>query len=286
LQFPSLSEFTEKVTKFELKFNNKISEGVKSISDKDPLIVEAFKTSVHLLPSPFDVMAEAIFNDFKGSDEEKFEQVKEVLEEFRSQGEDHYNDLISKLGSLHSDVLELKDSTAKQSTLLEIKVMISSMHRMLPFLTYGKIKVRQQGQPMHSGIYDDRRYFIEVTNTTSNTVAKNRQGSITVSGTEITNSSRVWEKNYQETIDIGHKEFLYLFKVSVFSENSGRNETRLYFSHPLAMDPVNEAAVEQYNDKLDKTLRILIRSENAQYPAESESMTKTVRQLINEAVED
>lgn len=105
--------------------------------------------------------------------------------------------------------LELKDSAAKQSTLLEIKDMISSIHRTLPILTYGKIKVSQEGHHMHGGMYDDRSYFIEVVNTTSNTVAKNCQGSITVPGTEITNSIRVWEKNYQESIDIGHKEFLY-----------------------------------------------------------------------------
>lgn len=286
MQFPSWSEFTEKATKFELQVNDKITEGVKSISDKHPLIVTAFKTSIHLLPPPFDVLIEATFNNFKGSDEEKFEQVKEFLEEFQSQGEDHYNDLTSKLGSLHSDILELKDSAAKQSTLLELKDMISSMQGTLPVLSYGKIKVRRARHQMHGGIYDDRSYFIEVINTTSNTVAKNCQGSITVFGTEITNTSRVWEKNFQETIDIGHKEFLYLFNVSVFSENSGRNQARLYFSHPLAIDLVNETALEQYNNKSDKTLRVLIQSENAHYPSESESMTKTVRQIIDQAVQD
>jgi hypothetical protein len=199
LQFPSWSEFIEKATKFELQVNDKISGGVKSISNKHPLIVTAFKTSIHLLPPPFDILVEATFNNFKGSDEEKFEQVKEFLEEFQSQGEDHYNDLTSKLGSLHSNILELKDSAAKQSTLLEIKGMISSMQGPIPILTYGKIKVGRTRHQMHGGIYDDRRYFIEVINTISNTVAKNCQGSITVFGTEIANSSRVWEKNYQET---------------------------------------------------------------------------------------
>lgn len=72
----------------------------------------------------------------------------------------------------------MEDSAAKQSTLLEIKDMISSMHRTLPILNYGKIKVRQEGQHMHGGMYDDCSYFIEVVNTTSNTVAKNCQGSI------------------------------------------------------------------------------------------------------------
>ena len=38
LQFPSWSEFTEKVPKFELRVNDKNS-GVKSISDKHPIIV-------------------------------------------------------------------------------------------------------------------------------------------------------------------------------------------------------------------------------------------------------
>jgi hypothetical protein len=77
-----------------------------------------------------------------------------------------------------------------------------------------------------------------------------------------------------------------LFKVSVFNENSGRHQARLYFSHPLDIDPVNEIALEQYHHKLDKTLRVLTQSENAQYPSESESVTKTVREIINESVED
>jgi hypothetical protein len=119
---------------------------------------------------------------YSKTDEEKFEQVKEFLDEFQSQGEDHYNDLTSKLRSIHSNVLELKNSIAKQSTLLEIEYMISSMRRTLPILTYGKIKVRQERQPMHGGIFDNRSYFIEVVITTS-------VCSITVSGTEITNSS-------------------------------------------------------------------------------------------------
>jgi hypothetical protein len=38
LQFRPWSEFTEKVAKFELRVNDKNS-GVKSISDKHPLIV-------------------------------------------------------------------------------------------------------------------------------------------------------------------------------------------------------------------------------------------------------
>ena len=153
--------------------------------------------------------------------------------------------------------------------------MISSIHRTLPILTYGKIKVSQEGHHMHGGMYDNRSYFIEVVNTTSNTVAKNCQGSITVPGTEITNSIRVWEKNYQERVF-----------VSVFSEKSGEKETRLYFSYPFALNPVNEAGVVQYKDKSDKTLRVLIQSENAHYPSESESMTKTVRQIIDQAVQD
>lgn len=155
-----------------------------------------------------------------------------------------------------------------------------------PALKYGKPIVRKTKLPAHSGIYHTSKYFIEVVNATTNTVAKNCKGSITISGSEITNQATVWEKNNDYSIDIAHREFLYLFKVSIFRDKTGKEESRLYFSHPLAVDLVDEAAMESYSDNLDKSLSILVQSDNASFPSEVESFNKTIHQIISGAVEE
>jgi hypothetical protein len=135
---------------------------------------------------------------------------------------------------------------------------------------------------MHGGVYDSKKYYIEVINTTPNTVAKNCTGSISITGRP--DIITAWEKGTSETIEIGHKEFLHLFSVSVFSKESHLPETRLYFYSREGADIVNEAAQTRYTDNLDRKITILIKSENAHFPSRSESFSKTIRQIINEAV--
>ena len=128
-------------------------------------------------------------------------------------------------------------------------------------------------------------YFVEVVNTIPNTVARNCRGSITLSKSSITNRSTVWEKNY-ETIDIGHREFLYLFTLDVFRDEKETELTRLYFSHPLSLDPVDEKSRQAYDENLHKKLSVLIQSDNAGFPSETQSFSKTIHQIIYDAVED
>jgi CHAT domain-containing protein/Tfp pilus assembly protein PilF len=126
LQFPLWGELIHRVGIFEEQVGDKISKKVTNFSDKHPLIATAFKTSLHLLPSPFDSIAEAIYDSFNGSDEEKLEQVKTYLEKIQTQGEEHYNEMTSMLNRIDNNVIELKDIAAKQNTLLEIKDFIVS----------------------------------------------------------------------------------------------------------------------------------------------------------------
>ena len=78
-----------------------------------------------------------------------------------------------------------------------------------PDLKYGRPIVRKSTHRAHGGIYNTLEYFIEVVNTTPNTLAQNCEGSITVSGTGIINQATVWKRDYQPTINIDHREFLY-----------------------------------------------------------------------------
>jgi hypothetical protein len=95
----------------------------------------------------------------------------------------------------------------------------------------------------------------------------------------------VWEKGETEIIDIGHREFLHLFRVSVFSREPQTSETRLYFYNRRRPDIVDEAAIERYAQSLDKKISPLIQSEKAHFPSESETFSKTIRQIIEDAQE-
>jgi hypothetical protein len=123
---PSLREFLEKESKFEQQVNDKINDGLKGFSDKHPLISTAFKTSLHLLPPPFDTIAQNIYNTSDDSDEEKLKQVREFLNKIRTKDEDHFNRIVAKLDKICDNLVQLKDSVATQDTLLEIKDIIIS----------------------------------------------------------------------------------------------------------------------------------------------------------------
>jgi len=155
-----------------------------------------------------------------------------------------------------------------------------------PRLEFGRIIVRKQTQRMHGGLYDIGNYFVEVINTTPNTVAKNCNGSIDLVGTEIRIQVTVWEKDRLKIIDIGHRELLHLFRVSVFTKELDRPETRLYFYNRSGLDIIDKKAQEEYNDRLNKQLTVLIQSENAFFPSPSESISRTIHQVIVEAVEE
>jgi hypothetical protein len=126
LSYISYNVFVEKASRFEVEVNKKIKRGMKSLSNKHPLITDALETSLHLLPPPFNLIAESIYNKFQGSEEEKLEEVKKYLMELRTQGEAHFKEISSKLSGIDFNLIDLKNSAAKESTLLQIKEMIIS----------------------------------------------------------------------------------------------------------------------------------------------------------------
>lgn len=158
----------------------------------------------------------------------------------------------------------------------------SQQELVTPVLKFGGIVVRSGSQFMHGGVYDSKNYYVEVVNIAPSTVAKNCRGSISMIGPEIVT---IWEKGRSETIDIGHREFLCLFRTSVFRKGSHVAKTKLYFYAKEGIDIVNETAERRYINNLDRRITVLVKSENAHFPLEFESFSKTTRQVINEAVE-
>jgi hypothetical protein len=74
-----------------------------------------------------------------------------------------------------------------------------------PILRHGKIVVRKSRSETHGGIYNYSRYYVEVINTTPNSLALNCEGSIDFPHAGLSNRSTVWEKNNDYTIEIGQK---------------------------------------------------------------------------------
>jgi hypothetical protein len=62
----------------------------------------------------------------QSSDEgEKLEEVKNFLNDLQSQGEEHYNNVISKLDSISSEIPDIKTVTTRsESRLMDLKVFL------------------------------------------------------------------------------------------------------------------------------------------------------------------
>jgi hypothetical protein len=124
LEYPSWKELIGKERIFDQEVENQLRRTSKEFSDKHQIAVIAFKTSVHVLPPPFDAMAESIYESVDDYDKEKLSEVKKFLHTIKKQGEDHYNELAPKLGRITYDIINLKNDTARQSTLLYIRDII------------------------------------------------------------------------------------------------------------------------------------------------------------------
>lgn len=119
--FPSWSEFKEKIAKFEESVDEAVNKKVQGFQDKHPLGDRAVKIIISILPHPFDTIANNIYNTSKGSDEEKLEKIRVFLDEFQREGQEHYNNMCTKLDTIILDIMNLQDVTAKENTLNDVR---------------------------------------------------------------------------------------------------------------------------------------------------------------------
>ncbi|MGC2569956.1 MAG: hypothetical protein WA364_00480 [Candidatus Nitrosopolaris sp.] len=125
--FPSWREFIEKERMFYKEVDYQLGKKVEGLSDKHQIVTIAFKTSLHVLPQPFDVTADSIYESVEGYDKEKFSEVKEFLHTVKKRGEYHYNELAPNLSKITDELIDLKDDIARQNTLLYVRdIMMSS----------------------------------------------------------------------------------------------------------------------------------------------------------------
>jgi hypothetical protein len=178
-----------------------------------------------------------------------------------------------------------KVRTEPVMTAVQYQGLVGTEAQIMPALEFGGLVVRKTTNFQHGGTYRRSVYFVKLINTTPNTLSKNCRGSIILFGSDILNRSTIWENNYQVSINIGHEECLFLFRTETFRAETGPESTRLYFSHPLSIDFVDERSRDVYDDNLDRRLRLLVQSENARFPSEEQSFNKSIRQLELERTE-
>jgi len=126
LEYPSWKELIKMEKLFGQEVDGQLTKKVKGLSNGHQIAAIAFKTSLHVLPPPFDAMAESIYESIDGYDKEKLSEVKKFLHTIKRQGKDRYNELAPKLGRITCDIINLKNETARQSTLLYVTDIIIS----------------------------------------------------------------------------------------------------------------------------------------------------------------
>jgi hypothetical protein len=128
LEYPPWSVLLEKEKIFDQEVNSKLSKPITGQSDKDKIIESAFRTSLHILPLPFDAIAESIYDGVDGYEREKLGEVKNFLHTLAKKGEKHYVSIAPRLSEITSDVLKLKNEIAKKSTLLYIRDILAGKY--------------------------------------------------------------------------------------------------------------------------------------------------------------
>jgi hypothetical protein len=79
LEYPSKKELIEREKIFDQEVDNQPSKTTKGLSDKHQIAAIAFKTSVHVLPRPFDAMAESIYEIVDDYDKEKLSEHSRIF---------------------------------------------------------------------------------------------------------------------------------------------------------------------------------------------------------------
>lgn len=98
--FPSWDEFILTVSKFQHEINNVINKRITNFKDNHPLSDKSIKTAIRFLPSPFDAIAETIYETSNGSEEERIGKVKEYFDDIQRLGKEHYHKVKSQLDDI------------------------------------------------------------------------------------------------------------------------------------------------------------------------------------------
>lgn len=120
--FPSWPEFLKKESDFEKNLAAKVEE----FKDDHPMLDRAIEGLFSSLPPPFDSIATRIYEGSSGSEEDKFKAVLGYFQELKNLGEEHYAQIQGRLNEVLAHVDDLKQITAKESTVQKIQELLIS----------------------------------------------------------------------------------------------------------------------------------------------------------------
>lgn len=127
MRLPSWSEFKEKLDAFEKEAGEKVGKLKKDYPMLDRAIQAAITVGV---PPPFNFVARNIYNSFNGTPKEKSDEVLNYFNYLKNKGEKHYEEVATKLDSVLINVQDLKQFSAKEETVENIKdILISSSNQ-------------------------------------------------------------------------------------------------------------------------------------------------------------
>src|SRR5690348_17121870 len=109
MHFPPWREFTEKLEIFE----KNLTEKINAFKDDHPLLDNAIKGLIQILPPPMNSIADKIYNNFDGSEKEKSKVVLSYLRHLETLGEKHYNQISTKMNQLLVEITDMRTVTAK-----------------------------------------------------------------------------------------------------------------------------------------------------------------------------
>lgn len=129
MKFPSKTDFTEGFRKFEKTLWDKkedLSKGIEELGDDHPLYDQIIKTAIPFLPPPFNGIAQALYDNFRGPKKDKVDQLVSDLAKIANQTDEQYTRMTSKLDYLLAEVSDIRTVVAKEETLLVIKEILTS----------------------------------------------------------------------------------------------------------------------------------------------------------------
>ena len=194
-----------------------------------------------------------------------------------------YDDEIAGVRKFQEDLRKAIEKIESDGPDSPVQDFVTHIIQRKPSLKYGRIIVRHlPPRNEHGGTYHDSLYLLEVINSMPNTVARNCEATLDLPNT--TEIVGLWNKNNYPRISIGHPELLRLFSVLVFKSHEP-DETTLCFFRLDIKSFLNTFEIP-YPENLNLELRVLIQSEDANYPTATGVFSRTIKFIINNAVED
>jgi hypothetical protein len=130
------TELKAKISEFEKKADDAISQKVQGIQSEHPLVHRVIKTTINsVLPFPFNEIAKSIYDSSSSagsSEQEAILEIKEYFQVLQNNGEENYNKISSQLNSIDNEIFNLRTVTAKESTLQLLKdTLVSKQNTIL-----------------------------------------------------------------------------------------------------------------------------------------------------------